>query len=622
MTAGAIAEGSPHEVLPFALKPVAEDAIDFLRHWEPDGPWSLTAIQPDVPGQIETRTFRPDAAEKATRWIETHQGDGRNIYYSVNRPKPSAFRKKATKEKIDEIVALHVDIDLVGARNEEEEKLILRRLSEHPSPPTVIIFSGGGYQALWRLNEALKASEDRNIERIESLNKRRIEELGGDRACFNIDRIMRLPGTLNFPNEKKRAKGRVPALARVIRADWDRRITPALPAAGLDLTGAPVPDKVQLECHNLGELPEWLRTAIETGETEKSGGDRSRVVFAVTCELVRNGWQDDVIVAILLDPSNGISAHVRTQAKPRRYAQRQVDRARAAVNAESQGEAWFHEEGDWAGAPRELAEVIERDGAFTGDRRPDHFFDLCAWVRIRVGEKSWSSAARAYNRRYFRPPLSDKQAYDAIRRFNKTRGDSGVDALPDTIEVGRLQMIHGDPTCWRIVVNGTAIELDDITSQTEFRKKLARSKVIAPRMKARAFDTFVQKLLDDCEEIGGNPSATRAGLIKGHLVDFCSTSFDTRFQRGRDELLKGKPLVTEGRAWFRLKEFVEFLSGRRATFTLQKLQLTILDLGAKAEPTEVIKGALVDDLWSVAEVVVRGQTEPFDSIVIPTEEAF
>lgn len=39
--------------------------------------------------------------------------------------------------------------------------------------------------------------------------------LGGDN-CHNVDRLLRLPGTINMPNAKKRAAGRVPTLARII----------------------------------------------------------------------------------------------------------------------------------------------------------------------------------------------------------------------------------------------------------------------------------------------------------------------------------------------------------------------------------------------------------------------
>jgi hypothetical protein len=322
------------KALPFILKSDTDAAIDFLHHWEPNGPWSLTAIEPDAqPPKIETRTFTPDRAGEAAHWIDKHQRDRRNVYYSVNRPTPSAYRKKATKNAIAEIVAMHVDIDLVGQRNEEEEHCILQRLRQHPPKPTLIMFSGGGYQALWRLNDALKAADDRNIERVEALNKRLIEELDGDRSCWNIDRILRLPGTVNFPSEKKRAKGRVPQLARLIEADWDRHITPALPAIEDDPASAPEPEDVDLQSvsPSLDDLPDWCRIAIATGATENSGSDRSRAVFAVVCELVRCGWADDAIVKILLDPSMGISAHVRTQFKPKPYAQRQIDRARDAT---------------------------------------------------------------------------------------------------------------------------------------------------------------------------------------------------------------------------------------------------------------------------------------------------
>jgi hypothetical protein len=40
--------------------------------------------------------------------------------------------------------------------------------------------------------------------------------LDGD-ACWDIDRLLRLPGTVNYPNGKKRAAGRIPDLAALIR---------------------------------------------------------------------------------------------------------------------------------------------------------------------------------------------------------------------------------------------------------------------------------------------------------------------------------------------------------------------------------------------------------------------
>ena len=59
--------------------------------------------------------------------------------------------------------------------------------------------------------------------------------LGGD-SCHNIDRIMRLPGTINVPTKKKLEEGRKPALATVVEADWSRdydlsAFTPAQPSA-------------------------------------------------------------------------------------------------------------------------------------------------------------------------------------------------------------------------------------------------------------------------------------------------------------------------------------------------------------------------------------------------------
>jgi len=191
------------------------------------------------------------------------------------------------------------------------------------------------------------------------------KEFGSDEATHNIDRILRLPGTVNYPNKKKRVKGRVPTLAYVVEAHWERRITPVLPPLDLfDAVSSPGkkerakgdanghaketsgegPEEKGAEggssdwAKRIERLPQRLKDAIATGHTERSkkakkGGDRSIAVFAVTCGLVRAGWSDDDIVALLLNPEFPMSEHCREQWAPRGYARKQVVAAREQVEA-------------------------------------------------------------------------------------------------------------------------------------------------------------------------------------------------------------------------------------------------------------------------------------------------
>jgi len=200
--------------------PDTRTALDFLEHWAPGGPWVLSAIEPD--GPIQTRTFRD--RRTAQKWIDGWQGK-RNIYFSVNVPK-SDLTKKATKADIGELRAFHCDLDAPDDMAPEQAKaeLLLPRLKAHPLPPSIIIDSGGGLQSYWLLCDPIPLNGPDSIERLEAYNRQLEIDLGGDH-CHNIDRIMRLPGTINLPNAKKRAKGRGQYLATVIEAHWERRYT-------------------------------------------------------------------------------------------------------------------------------------------------------------------------------------------------------------------------------------------------------------------------------------------------------------------------------------------------------------------------------------------------------------
>jgi hypothetical protein len=71
-----------------------------------------------------------------------------------------------------------------------------------------------------------------------------------------------------------------------------------------------------------------LEALIKDGCGEDFGGDRSRATWFVIHALLKQGRSPDDIVAILIDPANGISAHTLDQSRPEDYARKQVEKAR------------------------------------------------------------------------------------------------------------------------------------------------------------------------------------------------------------------------------------------------------------------------------------------------------
>lgn len=177
-----------------------DEAIEFLKVMSPNR-WDLAAIPPDG-GRPEFRTFMPSKFSAAERWIEAWQGVS-GLYYQVNEVRRGLLNRKATKADIAHVLHLHADIDV-------NDEATLQRIRSFVPTPTVIVFSGGGFQPLWTLREP-----STEFDRVERINMTIAKALGGDN-CHNVDRLMRLPGTINMPNAKKRAAGRVPTLARIV----------------------------------------------------------------------------------------------------------------------------------------------------------------------------------------------------------------------------------------------------------------------------------------------------------------------------------------------------------------------------------------------------------------------
>lgn len=321
-------------------------SIAFLEQWRPGGPWWLTAIIPD--GATDTRTFSPDSVAKLRAFLATVEGT-KNVYFMVN-PARRALDKKATKEDVAALEWLHVDadpdkkLDLGRAEVMAAERARIRGLFDGAvPPPTVLIDSGGGFQGFWKLREPvpLQGGMDQ-IEELELYNRALSAAYGGDN-CHNIDRIMRLPGTINVPGKTKRRAGRTTmTLARLVSfSDSLYGLGSFKKAAGSIVRRAAANDWVDtVELGALAsvdvetlDLKERYKTIISLGDDpDKPFRSRSEAVYAVLCECVRAGLTNEQIAAVVLDAGNGISASVLDKRSPQREAARQIAKARLAVN--------------------------------------------------------------------------------------------------------------------------------------------------------------------------------------------------------------------------------------------------------------------------------------------------
>ena len=307
------------------------EAIEFLQDFRPGGPWTLTFIVPD--GRATTSTYREDQIKHLGDVLESRSGT-ENIYFQVNSAGDRNLTKKAKKEDIESAQWLHVDVDPTASPNDpekwaKERAEIANRLKTANPPPTLIIDSGGGYQAFWHLNEPF-VPNGKDWTDFERYNLQLAQSLGGDH-CHNVDRIMRLPGTVNIPNKKKAAQGRVKAEAEIF--SWDKSriyslgdfrqaaenvpVTGAVVvAANYDFDGLPLPDKVKA-------MALWGADPA----TGKKFPDRSKAIVHFACEAIRGGVDQGAIKAMLLDETLEISGHCLSQKDQRRAADRAIQKA-------------------------------------------------------------------------------------------------------------------------------------------------------------------------------------------------------------------------------------------------------------------------------------------------------
>lgn len=331
------------------MDPSNQEAVKFLRLVYPDGPWCLTAISVDRKN-IETQTFMPDQEQGLLNWLKKWNGK-RNLYWHVNPPiKP--LTKKAEREDIKEVCYLHVDVDPRAGESVEAEQLRILNLLRFPPEgiptPTFIIFSGGGFQGFWKLEEPIPINGDVVKAEAAKLFNMQLEYRFGADNCHNIDRLMRLVGTVNIPDAKKKKKGRKELVAEIVERNgtYVYPLSSFKPATQVQFEGdsgfhngssvkigSEIPRINSVDDLNEWNVPDRVKVIIVQGrmpDERKQGDDsRSAWLFDCICQLVRCGVPDNVIFGILTDGDLKISESVLDKGKnAEKYARRQIERAK------------------------------------------------------------------------------------------------------------------------------------------------------------------------------------------------------------------------------------------------------------------------------------------------------
>ena len=163
-------------------------AQEFLtRSFHPEETIALLLKRENPPATTQ-RVVRLEQAlaPRYLAWLRYENLSGFNVYVAAN-PLRSGSRKR-TKDSIVQVRYLYLDIDVDG----DERLAALRASDSVPTPSAIISTSPARYQAIWRV-------EGFDFDQQESTLKLLAIAFGGDPACTDHNRVLRLPG---FENHK------------------------------------------------------------------------------------------------------------------------------------------------------------------------------------------------------------------------------------------------------------------------------------------------------------------------------------------------------------------------------------------------------------------------------------
>lgn len=342
-----------------ALTPNPAKAIETLTWLLQGAPFYLERMESEGSEKPVAKTYLASKKVEAQQFIATNNNPDyrRNIYFVANSEFLTGERRKANLEKVR---FLQIDVDTkdfleehgdwASAQDAAFKMLAHERTRPKTIPePSLVWFTGGGYQAVWRLKEPIA------VDQADDLNAALIESIGGDFGTHDAGHLLRLPYTVNWLNNRKREAGRMPEMARVMTMARDgdtprsysvtdfsvkrraKKQPSGLPTtqqtAPLDIKPLPLPEDL---ASILPQGNDW-RMAVVDGRVPagKSYDSRSELLFATLLWMLSGGVSPGHALSVILDPTLKIGDHIRDRNGDLSYACRQVQRAMEKIAADA-----------------------------------------------------------------------------------------------------------------------------------------------------------------------------------------------------------------------------------------------------------------------------------------------
>jgi len=366
---------------------------------------SVLTVHQFVGQRFTTKTF---ALRDLTRIAEMYAGSEDDTWSRVSVISSSTILKEHSRGAETDTYGTqlcHVDIDPPDGVTDllSWQEQTLDKLQRFTPAVSAIEFSGRGFYAFWKI----PWTED--WQRVKRVNKWLGLQLDGD-DCFDVARILRLPGTKNTKPDAQWASG-YQYTRRVHSLDdfGEAELTPLERGDILsDLQPGPLP--LGFEGQLQAEHPKlWARiwtedSAREAGAALKHGGrvDRSANDFYIANELLRLKLGPDAIYTVLTHPTWFSGSKFRTTGYRDSYV---IQTTAQAVSVFSeQPMTNVADMGRKLLAEHHLLKHLGNWYHYDPDQgyyaRADHFIDLAIQAMM---QDKWKSEAPEAVRRYLTP---------------------------------------------------------------------------------------------------------------------------------------------------------------------------------------------------------------------------